>query len=97
MASKQKNDSVVLFLQQAQTEIQNALKDRCDMSYHDNGHAFGVWIHIRCGKCGYEYRTPFWLKNDGNDRCKECKKKLYYPPKRRKRIVRRGILGDIFR
>jgi len=75
MEQLKKDESIVLFLKARQVEIQQALNKVICMDYTDEGFSFGVWITIRCGRCGQDYKTPFYL--DNNDKCKFCKKKLY--------------------
>lgn len=71
-----RTEKVVDLLKQAQMKIQKHLKDKnIDMDYNKDGQSFGIWITIKCGKCGHDYPTPFYLKDD--DKCRYCKKRLY--------------------
>jgi hypothetical protein len=70
-----KMNSYVVFLREMQNKIQEILDERIDMRYNGDGHSFGVWISVRCGKCGREYSTPYFIHENG--RCTDCKKLIY--------------------
>ena len=72
---KNKEDEFVLYLKQEQNRIQDNLQRKIDFNYQKNNWAFGIWITARCGKCGHDFKTVFYIPQNG--KCPNCKKKIY--------------------
>ena len=69
-----KINKYVLLLRQEQSKLQTIIKKDINTNWIGN-QAFGVWIAVRCGKCGKDYNTPFNIRDNG--RCHDCGKLIY--------------------
>ncbi len=72
---KMKEDAIISFLRQEQERVQEMVKAMNVDTKYVKDFAFGVWITLRCGKCGKDYSTPFNIRDNG--RCHKCNKRVY--------------------